>query len=56
MPTDFHAIHRQQVKAFIVSLIDTRSHATALNRYASLLQYFKWLDEKGEVAESPWRA
>lgn len=53
MPTEVDAIHREHVEAFIVSLIDTRSAATALNRYASLRQYFKWLDEEGEIPESP---
>lgn len=53
MPTEVEAIHREHVEAFIVSLIDTRSAATALNRYASLRQYFKWLDEEGEIPESP---
>lgn len=53
MPTEINTIHREHVEAFIVSLIDTRSAATALNRYASLRQYFKWLDEEGEIAESP---
>lgn len=34
MPTEIDAIHREHIEAFIVSLIDTRSAATALNRYA----------------------
>jgi site-specific recombinase XerD len=53
MPTKVDAIHREHVEAFVVWLIDTRSAATALNRYASLRQYFRWLDEEGEIAESP---
>lgn len=53
MPTEIDAIRREHVESFIVSLIDTRSAATALNRYASLRQYFKWLDEEGEIPDSP---
>ena len=53
MPTAAVDIHREHVESFIVHLIDTTSPATALNRFSALQQLFKWLDEEGEIPESP---
>jgi site-specific recombinase XerD len=53
MPTDVTKLTREHVEAFIVSLVDTRSPATAVNRYKALQQYFRWLDDEGEIANSP---
>lgn len=53
MPTDATKVHREHVEAFIVDQIDTRSPATALNRYKALQQYFKWLEAEGEIPVSP---
>ena len=44
MPTDLTRINREHIEAFIVHLLDTRSPATALNRFKALQQYFRWLD------------
>jgi site-specific recombinase XerD len=53
MPTNVASITREHVEAFIVSLLDTRSPATAANRYKALQQYWKWLDSEGEITDSP---
>lgn len=53
MPTAAVDVHREHLEAFIVHLIDTTSPATALNRFSALQQLFKWLDEEGEILESP---
>ena len=53
MPTLVGAIHREHVEAFIVYLLEVRSPATANNRYRALQQFFKWLEEEGEIPASP---
>jgi integrase len=55
-PGDAHRRHqltREHVEAFIVHLLDTRSPATAVNRYKALQQFFRWLDDEGEITGSP---
>jgi site-specific recombinase XerD len=53
MPTRADAIKRERVEAYVHDLLDHRSPATANQRYRSLLQFFKWLREEGEITESP---
>lgn len=53
MPTDVTKLTREHLEAFIVSLLDTRSPAIALNRFKGLQQYFRWLDDEGEITDSP---
>lgn len=53
MPLQPTSIRREHVEAFVVSLMETRSPATAANRYRSLQSFFKWLEEEGEVKPSP---
>lgn len=53
MPTEASNIKREHVESFIVALLDSRSAATALNRYKALQQFFKWLDSEGEIQDSP---
>ncbi len=53
MPTDVTSITREHIESFVVHLLDTRSPATALNRYKALQQYFRWLDDEGEITNSP---
>lgn len=53
MPTDATNLTREHVENFIVHLLDTRSPATAVNRYKALQQFFRWLDEEGEIQDSP---
>jgi site-specific recombinase XerD len=49
MPTRADLIRRKHVEAYIQELLDTRSPATANQRYRSLQQFFRWLDEEGEI-------
>lgn len=53
MPTEAASIHREHVEAFIAELLDTRSPATASNRYRALVQFFRYLLDEGEIRESP---
>jgi len=53
MPTRADLITREHVEAYMQELLDTRSPATANQRYRSLLQFFSWLREEGEITESP---
>jgi site-specific recombinase XerD len=53
MPTDVTKVTREHVEAFIAHLNETRSPATAVNRFKALQQFFKWLEEEGEIESSP---
>lgn len=53
MPTDVTKIAREHIESFIVELLETRSPATALNRYKALQQFFGWLESEGELERSP---
>jgi site-specific recombinase XerD len=53
MPTDTTSITREYVEAYIADQLQTRSPATAHQRYRGLLQFFKWLVEEGEITTNP---
>jgi len=53
MPTQAVSIHREHIESFLVHLQETRSASTAANRYRSLRQLFRWLEEEGEIPSSP---
>jgi len=53
MPREVGVITREYIEAYIADQLQTRSPATAHQRYRGLRQYFKWLAEEGEVTESP---
>jgi integrase len=53
MPTAVAAIKREHVEAFIVAELERTSPSSAATRYRSLQQFFRWLDEEGEVSPSP---
>jgi site-specific recombinase XerD len=53
MPAEVASIRREHVEAFIEQLLATRSASTAANRHRSLQQFFRWLDEEGEIEVSP---
>jgi hypothetical protein len=59
MPTQVTAVRREHVEAHIEDLLSRRTVATALNRYAGLKQFFRFLLEDGEILGStggwPWR-
>lgn len=53
MPIDVAAVRREHIEAFLVHLQGLHSASTAANRYRSLRQLFRWLEEEGEVPSSP---
>jgi integrase/recombinase XerC len=47
---------RQDVEAFLADLLQRRSATTASVRYRALRVFYDWLEQEGEVPESPmWR-
>jgi site-specific recombinase XerD len=53
MPTDVAHIHREHVEAYLEEHLTTHKPATTNQHYRSLAQLFKYLQEEGEIAESP---
>jgi site-specific recombinase XerD len=53
MPTEATSVHREHIEAFIEHLLERWKPATANNRYRALAQLFKYLEEEGEITESP---
>lgn len=53
MPADVTGIKREHVEAFLVDVLARHSPSTGANRYRSLRQLFRWLEEEGEVPVSP---
>lgn len=53
MPTRAADIRREHVEAYVQDLLDHRSPATANQRYRSVMSFFRWLREEGEITESP---
>ena len=53
MPRNVAALTREHVEDFITDQLARRKASTAANRYRSLQQLFKWLDEEGEITGSP---
>ena len=53
MPTAVAAIKREHVEAFIAAELERTSASSAATRYRSLQQFFRWLDEEGEIDASP---
>jgi site-specific recombinase XerD len=53
MPVDVAKIRREHVETFIEDLLARFKPATAHNRYRGLQSFFKWLEEEGEIRESP---
>ena len=53
MPQDVAHITREHVESFITHLLERWKPATATNRYRGLQSLFKWLQEEGEIKETP---
>lgn len=53
MPTDIAKIRREHVEAFIEDQLARWKPATALTRYRSLQQLFRWAIDEGEISRSP---
>jgi site-specific recombinase XerD len=55
MPERVAEVERGHLEAFIAELLETRSAATAANRYRVLQSFYKWAVAEGEISESPMR-
>jgi site-specific recombinase XerD len=54
MPTMVGTLAQEHIQAFLEHLVDAgRSPSTVANRYRSLQQLFRWLEEEGEIPRSP---
>jgi site-specific recombinase XerD len=53
MPTSVANIAREHVEAFQADQLDRWTPSTAATRFRCLQQFFKWLDEEGEITSSP---
>lgn len=53
MPGDATAVRREHIESFITALLDRWKPATANNRFRGLQQFFKWLEEEGEIPSNP---
>jgi len=53
MPTEVARIGREHVEAFVERLVQTKSPATANNRYRALTSLFNFLVDFGEITTSP---
>ena len=47
------AVSREHIEDFIAKLLETRSAATANNRFRALQQFFKWLEAEDYVDVNP---
>ena len=54
MPTEAVRVNREHLEAFTADQLARYRPATASLRYRALAQFFKWLDEEGEIAENPF--
>ena len=53
MPTEATAVRREHVESFIADILSRHSSGTAATRYRGVQQWFKWLEEEGEIQASP---
>lgn len=49
MPTDAARIRREHLETFVQDQLDRWKPATALNRFAGIRVFFKWLADEGEI-------
>jgi site-specific recombinase XerD len=53
MPTDVSSITREHVESYLEDVLGKWKPTTALARYKSLQQFFRWLVDEGEITVSP---
>jgi site-specific recombinase XerD len=53
MPTEVDKITREHIEAFLADQLARLKATSARSRYASIRQFFRWLQEEGEIRESP---
>jgi hypothetical protein len=51
MPTAAAGIRREHLAAFAAAELARTAPSSAATRYRSLQQFFKWLDDEGEIAD-----
>jgi site-specific recombinase XerD len=54
-PTDVAEIGRDHVRRYIEYSVSTRKGSTAHNRFRQLRTFFRWLEDEGEIEQSPMR-
>lgn len=52
-PLEVDAIAANSIRGYLGHVLDTRASATAHQRYASLVQLFRWLHREGEIESNP---
>ena len=55
MPTSPTAVTREHIETYIADQLDRFTPSTADTRYRCLQQYFRWLDDEGEIPSHRWR-
>jgi site-specific recombinase XerD len=53
MPTAVQSITREHIEAFLADMADRLAPNTTAKHYRSLQQFFKWIEEDGEISRSP---
>lgn len=53
MPQDVASIRREHLESYIEDILARFKATTAVVRFKSLQQFFRWLLEEGEITESP---
>jgi len=53
MPRTAAHIHREHVESFVAQQVEQHKANTAATRYRALQQFFRWLNEEGELQSSP---
>jgi site-specific recombinase XerD len=53
MPVEVANITREHVEAFLADQVARLRASSARARYASIRQFFRWLEDEGEIRESP---
>ena len=53
MPRAVADIRREHIESFVEDQLARLTPASAANRYRSLQQFFRWLDDEGEIPSSP---
>jgi site-specific recombinase XerD len=56
MPTAAETITREHLESYLEDVLGRHKPTTALARYKSLQQFFRFLEDEGEIAHSPWPA
>lgn len=55
MPSAVGSVRREHVEAFLAWMGESYKPASCRNRYTGIKRFFAWLEEEGEVTDSPLR-